>query len=382
MMYSMNFVLAVAALGACTILLLIVVVETGGARSLPGHGPSFIYTSPLREWNFTRLSYKPEAIHIKRRYTARSDDSSRRDGDPRQYQGLILTCLIITIILELITIGFIICFTLYACVRRFHRKWRPQNNPETRRAEQVLNSHPQSSDIELGVIHGRSTAEWPLTNHAEDPAPPVHPRRPYSMESNYTGASMPVDYDMAGNRYQSNLPEVNTQDASAAGEDIAEAIVQELYVTESGDIIHAFESETDESESDLDALRFRAEELRDRASHSGCYVPETEITHEHAAEGSDTGGLLLRPVAYRPEANVNHSESLSPDSDTEGLLLRPVVYQPEANVSRSDSPSPFDTPESLGPEVTVCETLFHGNGNPVVDVENGIIAQDWAYRRR
>ncbi|KAI0429916.1 hypothetical protein F5Y09DRAFT_342243 [Xylaria sp. FL1042] len=84
---------------------------------------------------------------------------------PTEQKLLILT--IISLLIDCIMVAFVFGLFFFTCFRHWYRGRRSQRNPESQRAEELLNSPRQPVDPELAVIHARSPPHWPLTDGIE-----------------------------------------------------------------------------------------------------------------------------------------------------------------------------------------------------------------------
>ncbi|KAI0537448.1 hypothetical protein GGR58DRAFT_527346 [Xylaria digitata] len=226
-------------------------------------------------------STQPKSTFIKRKYTG----CLHGDNTGGKKDRMIITLIIVNLILEFIIIALVIWLGWSTYFRQWCRERCLQRNPERQRAEQLLNSHPQPIDLELGVVHARSSPQWPLTDGIE-----TRVNSPNNCQTKRkcpsTGAS--IYYDTRDNHTQTALVETGNVNVDAEGIDITDTAISKTYMA-GAEITRAFEPITEDSEPDLDMSHHtEAFNLEGPLSSAGCELETYSFCSNRSSMGSCT----------------------------------------------------------------------------------------------
>ncbi|KAI1822583.1 hypothetical protein F4861DRAFT_540861 [Xylaria intraflava] len=173
-----------------------------------------------------------------------SDVTPVAAGTHRLYEGnitgrflyaLIILCIVLEVTLLVSLLWAILRDT--QCCLLGNRTPRP--NAERERADQVLNGHPPPIDIELGIIHARSTPQWPLTDHVYPPqVPPNSPisdRAGRNISDSYGTSSMNTE---ATPQFHEDMDHDGADsDADTASTQTQQSDIMQLPATEASDYV-------------------------------------------------------------------------------------------------------------------------------------------------
>ncbi|RWA11528.1 hypothetical protein EKO27_g3569 [Xylaria grammica] len=155
------------------------------------------------------------------------------DGDTKRNERVIIVLITINIFLQFTALVLIIWLGWAPYLRRWQKRYRLQKNPERRRAEHLLNDHPQPADLELGVIHA-----------------PTPPTPPDSASTDNT--RVPAAGPNGCNQERKHVcPEISNLTVEAEGIDITDSPIRQRYMAET-ELLQPFQPITEDSETDAD----------------------------------------------------------------------------------------------------------------------------------
>ncbi|KAI1421235.1 hypothetical protein F5Y12DRAFT_790221 [Xylaria sp. FL1777] len=290
------------------------------------------------------------SAHMKVALMKRQNIGANNNYLPQEDAGLskdsmIVILTIVCLLLELIVITFVVWLVWYTCFRQWYQRRRLHRNPERQRAEQILHSHPQPVDLELGIIHARSPPSWPLTDSMEmQTTAPSN----YNTEGKHIRSSTSAYYIVHSNRALSTCSEASSLSVDAEGQDITDTAISETYIADT-ETMQEFESDTSDSDYGFHTPHsssegFCTEPVSDNQTHSSTAY---EDTVKNATEVSDLQGPFLATDACERDTTSNHSESSS---------LKSYTIEDTSQAIATDDIEATD-----------------------VDAKNNVIRKDWAY---
>ncbi|GAW13344.1 hypothetical protein ANO14919_027270 [Xylariales sp. No.14919] len=170
------------------------------------------------------------------------------DDDTKRNERVIIVLSTIILFLQLTTLVLIIWLGWGPYLRRWQKRCRFQKNPERRRAEHLLNDHPQPADLELGVIHAPTPPNSASTDNTRVPA--AVPTG-CSQERKHVCPGPSCCYELNNNRGRVRLSEISNLTVEAEGIDITDSPIRQRYMAET-ESLHTFQPITEDSETDAD----------------------------------------------------------------------------------------------------------------------------------
>ncbi|TRX90693.1 hypothetical protein FHL15_008468 [Xylaria flabelliformis] len=258
-------------------------IQAGIVTTTSGHNIGFINIMSFLGFVPTSFTAKIRAALFNRQVAlvdGHEDDASFTK-DPK-----ITTLVIICILLEVVVVLAIVWLFLYTYIL-----WRREKNAERRRAEELLNSHPQPIDIELGNIHTGSTPHPSLTSNNEIVSTTPNTSEHQNIEGGYIRAEAPVGPDDGIQTSVSNA-------SDAKGRAITKAAVPEICVTDT-ETLQASKLETNNSGLGIatshthDEKSFLEPSTAHPTYHSTSYRQESEATEHNTTESSDSQDRFL-----------------------------------------------------------------------------------------
>ncbi|KAI0814027.1 hypothetical protein GGR55DRAFT_633774 [Xylaria sp. FL0064] len=235
------------------------------------------------------------------------------DGTEITIGNMTIALGIISFILEFIVFTLILWFVWRTCFRPWYQRRRWLRNPESQRAEQLLNSPRHPVDLELGVIHARSPPNWPLTDGID-----MHTTTPdnYDAKNNRTQSDPSACCVMHSNYTHTTSSDARSSSVDAEGVDIADLAMAYNCFADT-DSIQASEFNTRETDSHIEIPHSQAEEsnmaFEDRQTRLSTACEGQE---KAAAEVSDQDTHSLASTACESDVVSNRSEQLSIMSGT------------------------------------------------------------------
>ncbi|KAI0458212.1 hypothetical protein F5B21DRAFT_500477 [Xylaria acuta] len=273
--------------------------EVGIVATASGHNHGFINILSFLGFVPTSLAAHFKVTIFKRDYMTSNDTYFTNDGLVR---ALVIICVFLEVILILITVWVV----LYICILWRRRRQCLQRNAERQRAEQLLNSHPQPVDIELGAINARSAPHWPLTSNTETATTVPNTSDHQDTEGGHIWSETPAGSGAHDDGMWISLSKASNSEAR----DITEAAAPKIYVTNT-ETMQASKPEINNSKLDVVTSHTHVNEscLEPSVDHptssSTFYCPETEAAENNTAESSDLEDRLLTSTASKQAANAS-----------------------------------------------------------------------------
>ncbi|KAF2966216.1 hypothetical protein GQX73_g7332 [Xylaria multiplex] len=244
MMY-LRFLIILIAAAAAHVDALSVVSEVCITNTTLNYRP---WSTDILKWHSSPPSIQQKTTFIKGDYMVAGTSCLHGDNNDLKKDHTIITIILANLVLEFIVIALVVWLGWNTCFCQWYRGRRLQRNPERQRAEQVLNSHPQPIDLELGVVHARSSPRWPLTDDMETR---INTPNDDQMNRKRPSTGTSVYCDTRNNHTQTTLVEAGNLSVDTEGIDITDTVIPETYTIDS-ETTQAFEPITEASESDLD----------------------------------------------------------------------------------------------------------------------------------
>ncbi|RYC58707.1 hypothetical protein CHU98_g7501 [Xylaria longipes] len=246
--------------------------EVGLVTTASDHNPAFINILSFLGFVPTSLTAHLEVAFFKRHYMTSNDSSLHKKDASHADDGMIGALVIFSIVVVAVLVLIMIAGAVYSCI--ICRRNRRQNE-ERLRAEAVLNHHPQPVDIELDLIHARSTPHGPLASNTEIAT---------------TAPNTPERHD-------------------TEGREVTEAAIPKIYVTDT-ETMQASKPGGSNSELDIVASRTHVKEScpEPGIDHS-TYPPtfhlaETQAVENNTTESSDLEDWFLTSTASKQAATA------------------------------------------------------------------------------
>ncbi|KAI1757574.1 hypothetical protein F4782DRAFT_525382 [Xylaria castorea] len=276
--------------------------EVGIVTTASGHNTGFINMMSFLGLVPTSLTATIKVAFFKRQYTALIDSSFPRDIAFVADYSEVVTLAIIFVFLE-ITLSLI---TICTCILWRRERRFSQQNAERQRAEELLNSHPQPIDIELGAMHTCSAPQSLISNTEVASTAPNTPEN-QDTEGGYIKAET-----LSGPGAHDDGIRISVSKASnAEGRVITKAAIPEIYVTDT-ETTQASKQETSNLELDIVTSHTHVEgsclepSIAHPTYHSISYHPESEAAQNNTTESSDPQNRFLTSTASRQAANTSH----------------------------------------------------------------------------
>ncbi|KAI0554822.1 hypothetical protein F4679DRAFT_579165 [Xylaria curta] len=274
--------------------------EVSIATSVSSHNTRFFNILSFLGFVPTSLTAKISVALFKRQ-TALID--SHKNDASFSKKPEITTLVIICIFLEAVLILAMIWGALYTCIIWRRRRRGSQHNAETQRAEELLNSHPQPNDIELGAIHARSTLNRSLISNTEMASTAPNNSEYQDTEGSYGCAKAPAGPDGG--------IQISVSKASGAdGRTITKAAVPKICVTDT-ETLQTSKRETNNPGRGIITSHTHVEGsfLNPSTDHPTCHstsYPQTrEATEHNATESSDPQDRFPTLIVSKA-ANIIH----------------------------------------------------------------------------
>ncbi|KAI0194263.1 hypothetical protein EV127DRAFT_478247 [Xylaria flabelliformis] len=248
-------------------------IQAGIVTTASGHNVPTSFTAKIRVALFNRQVALIDGHENDASFTK----------DPK-ITALVVICILLEVAVVLATIWLFV----YAYIL-----WRREQNAERRRAEELLNSHPQPIDIELGTINTGSAPDPSLTSNNEIASTAPNTSEYQGIEGDYIRAEDPVGPD---DGIQISVSNAN----DAKGRAITLAAIPEICVTDT-ETLQASKLEINNSGLGIVTSHTHDEEpsTAHPTSNSTSYRQESEATEHNTTESSDPQNRFLTPTVSK-----------------------------------------------------------------------------------